>query len=110
MAKKIMIIGSTHYLDKIMEHKRGLEEQGFEVIIPAFDDHLDLDDLGVCEHNRDIMEEADEIHLIWDQRSMGTVLDFGMCFGMRKPFKAIYLEPKTLAGVMRKYEQKSQNA
>ena len=100
-----MIIGSTHYFQKIQEHKRELEKQGYEVIIPAFDDHENLDDFGVCEYNRLKMLEADEVHCIWDQRSMGTIFDFGMAFAMQKPFKVIFLEPKTLGGVMEKYEK-----
>jgi len=35
---------------------------------------------------------------------LGSALDFGMAFALRKPVKVVYLEPKTFAGVMKKYE------
>jgi len=103
--KKIIIIGSTQYFDKIVEHQKKLEALGHIVLIPAFDDHKELDELGVCFHNRKKIKEADEVHVIWDQRSMGTIFDFGMAFALNKPIKIIYLEPKTFAGVMTKYEK-----
>lgn len=102
---KIAIIGSTQYKENMIDHMRMLESHGHDVFIPALDDHEDLDDLGVCEYNRWIIEQAEEVHMLWDQRSVGAVFDFGMVFALRKPFKIIYLEPKTLRGVMEKYEK-----
>jgi hypothetical protein len=99
----ITIIGSSQYKDKFLEVKKRLEGESHVVRIPAFDDHKDLDDLGVCKYNRDLIEWADEIHLIWDRRSTGTIFDFGMCFMARKTLVIEYLEPKTFEGVMIKY-------
>lgn len=103
---KIVIIGSTQYRDKIIDHKNEMQELGFEVSIPAFDDFEDYNDLAVAEYNRAQIITADEIHLIWDGRSIGTIFDFGMVFALQKPLKIIYIEPKTIAGIMRKYEEK----
>lgn len=103
---KITIIGSSQYKSKILDHKKILESQGHEVKIPAYDDHPELDSLGVCEYNRKLIEWADEIHIFWDQRSMGTIFDFGMAFALRKPVKVIYLETKTFANVMLKYSHR----
>lgn len=100
---KIVIIGSTQYKEKFLNIKTVLEAEGHEVKLPAFDENPFLDDLGVCEYNRDAIEWADEVRMIWDRRSMGTVFDFGMVFALRKPFKIEYLEEKTFEGVMRKY-------
>lgn len=101
---KITLIGSSQYLDKFRECKKRLEDEGHTVRVPAFDSHADLDDLGVCKYNRDLIEWADEIHMIWDRRSTGTIFDFGMTFMARKPLVIEYLEPKTFEGVMQKYE------
>lgn len=101
---KITIIGSTQYKDKILKHKSDMVSLGNEVMIPAFDDMLNLDELGVCEYNRKLIEWCDEVHVIWDQRSIGTIFDFGMTFAMQKPIKIIYIEPKTFRGVFEKYE------
>ncbi len=107
--KKIVIIGSTQYYDRIILHKEHLESEGYEVLIPAFDDHPEFDELEICEYNRGLIEAADEVHMIWDQRSTATIFDFGMLFALRKKFKIIYFEPKTLPGVMRRYEEKMSN-
>lgn len=105
MVKKITIIGSTQYKDKFLAVRDRLTNEGHVVRIPAFDDHQELDELGVCAYNRELIEWADEIHLIWDRRSTGTIFDFGMCFMARKPLVIEYLEPKTFEGVMRKYSE-----
>jgi len=104
---KILLIGSSQYRDKFIKAKERLESEGHEVRIPAFDDHPDLDDLGVCKHNRSLIEWSEEVHLIWDRRSSGTVFDFGMVFMARKPLVIEYLEEKTFAGVMQKYAKQS---
>jgi len=103
---KIIIIGSTQYLNKILKHKKKLENNGHKVLIPAFDDHPELDELGICEHNRDLIKQADRVDIIWDRRSMGTIFDFGQAFALEKPVKIIFLEPKTFWGTMKKYERK----
>ena len=107
--KKIMIIGSSQYSNMITEYGRKLKSEGYDVSFPAFDDYPEFDELQVCEHNRDLIEKADEVHMIWDQRSIGTILDFGMLFALRKKFKIIYLEPKTITGVIKRYEKKCKN-
>jgi len=106
MTKKIVIIGSTQYYDRIIKHKEKLESEGYDVLIPAFDDHPEFDELEVCEYNRGLIEGADEVHMIWDQRSTGTIFDFGILFALRKKLKIIYMEPKTFSGVMKRYEKK----
>lgn len=104
---KITIIGSTQYLDKILKHKAELEKHGHEVSIPAFDDS-ELDELELCEHNRDLIKQSDRVDIIWDGRSPGTIFDFGQAFAFEKPVRVVYLEPKTFSGVMKKYETKMQ--
>jgi len=107
--KKIVIIGSTQYQDKMVLHKEYWELDGCEVRMPTFDNHPGLNELEVSERNLAMIEWADEVHLIWDQRSVGTIFDFGMVFALRKRLKIIYLEPKTITGVMKKYEKKCKN-
>ena len=103
---KVLIIGSHQYKEKMEKHKLELEEEGCIVKVPAFDDYPELDELGVCEHNRDLIRWAERIDLIWDQRSVGTIFDFGMVFMAEKPLHIVYLEPKTVTGVMEKYEKR----
>lgn len=100
---RIAILGSTQFKDMFYRHERVLLKEGHEVRKPAFDDHEELDELGVCKHNLEIIKWADRIDIIWDQRSNGFIFDFGMLFALDKPIKIVYLEPKTLTGVLRKY-------
>lgn len=106
---KIMIIGSTEYQHtRIAKHRRKLEKEGHEVLIPAFDDYPHLTDLEACEHNRTKMAGAQQVHIIWNGRSRGTIGDFFMAFAMRKPVQIIYIEQKSLRGVIEKYAQKQE--
>jgi len=101
---KIALIGSSQYRRKFHDLREKLIAQGNTVLTPLFDD-CPLDELGMCEHNRSIIEQADKVVLIWDRRSVGSVFDFGMVFALRKPFEIAYLEPKTMEGVMEKYSE-----
>jgi nucleoside 2-deoxyribosyltransferase len=103
---KIALIGSTNLASRFQVEAAKLRHLGHTVRSPAFDSSIDLDELGICEHNRELITWADEVHIMWDQRSTGTIFDFGMAFALRKPIHIVYMEPKTLAGVMRKYERK----
>jgi nucleoside 2-deoxyribosyltransferase len=100
---KIAVIGSSQYRDRFFKHADAMIKAGNDVRMPAFDDHPDFDELAVCAFNRAAIEWADRVDIIWDQRSTGTIFDFGMAFAMRKPVQIIYLETKTFRGVMEKY-------
>ena len=102
---KIVLIGSTGYRNRFEVEKSILEAMGHEVSIPAFDDHPVFNELQLCEYNRILIEEAEEVHVIWDGRSVGTVFDFAMAFALRKRVKIVYIEPKTISGVMKLYAQ-----
>jgi nucleoside 2-deoxyribosyltransferase len=77
---------------------------GHSVKIPAFDDFPDKNVLEVNEYNRGFIEWADEVHVFWDQRSVGTLFDLGMCFALRKPIKIKFLNHKTYVDFMKQYE------
>ena len=100
---KITIIGSTAYQQKIEEHAGYLKEKGNEVCIPMFDSEPNLNELGIFTHNRELIEKSDEVHVIWDCRSNGTIFDLGMCFALRKPIKIIYLSTKSVLGFAKQY-------
>ena len=44
-----------------------------DVKVPDFDDISNYNELEVCEYNRGIIEWADEVHIIWDNRSPGCI-------------------------------------
>lgn len=102
---KVTIIGSSQFIDKMVNHAEKLRRGGHEVRLPIFDSTPGFNELELCKHNRELIEWADRVDIIWDRRSIGTIFDFGMAFAMRKKIKIVYFEPKTIEGVMRKYEK-----
>ena len=102
---KVLIIGSTQYRERIEAHATYLCGQGIAAMVPAFDDHPEFDEYDIWKYNRGLVKSADEIHVIWDQRSLFTIFYLGMAFALRKKLRVIFLEPKTFAGVMRKWEE-----
>ena len=107
---KVAIVGSTGYHSRMLQHADTLRTAGHTVKLPTFDSALGLNELEVCEHNRVMITWADRVDLFWDGRSGGVLFDFGMCFALRKPLKVVYLEEKTFAGVMRRYEEAPGNS
>lgn len=89
---KICIIGSTQYQKKFDDLKALLERQGHEVRTPAFDDHPEFDELQICEYNREMVEWADKVWLIWDRRSIGTIFDLGYQEIQEKRMRNIQVE------------------
>jgi len=104
---KITVIGTTCYQDMMVLHKVHMEDEGHEVSLPAFDNHEGFNEIQVCEYNRGKIEWADEVHVVWDARSTGTIFDLGMCFAMRKPVRIIYLNDKTFVNLLEQYSEVS---
>ena len=103
---KIAIIGSHAYQAMMADYKKEKEqEEGVEVRIPAFDSKKSFNELDIITFNRELIEWCDEVHLFWDQRSQGTIFDFGMTFALRKRLVIVYLEPKTFRNAMELYEE-----
>lgn len=87
---KIFIIHPIRYANHI--YKEGinnyvamLERQGHEVYQPSRDtDQNDYYGLRICKDNLKAIQEADEIHIAWDQQSKGCLFDLGMAFALNK--------------------------
>ena len=62
-----------------------------------------FDELDVCNYNKNIIEWADRVDIIWDNRSSGTIFDFGMAFALGKQINIQYIEKKTFKNLMYKY-------
>lgn len=100
---KIAIIGSTSLRDRMASHAQDLENRGHAVRMPYFDDVM-MTELELSQCNLANIKWADRVDILWDQRSIGTVLDFGFVMALDKPIELVYLEPKTLTGVMKQYK------
>jgi len=62
-----------------------LENGGHSVHLPFRDtDQDDLVGLRICTDNKNVIESADEIHIWWNDKSQGSLFDFGMAFMANK--------------------------
>jgi len=102
---KITLIGSHAYRNKMSDYKKRLESEGHEVKIPAFDTHPEFNEMQILEYNLNIIVWAERVDIFWDQRSFGTVFDFGMTFALGKPIRVVYMESKTIKNAMKQYEE-----
>jgi hypothetical protein len=103
---KIAIIGSHEYRQAMQDWAAQLSiGMGHEVKLPAFDTMPRLNELGILHHNIEIIRWADEVHCFYDNRSIGTVFDFGVCMALEKDFWLIHLDQKTFGNVMGQYHQ-----
>ena len=101
-AKKILLIGSTQYIHSMEIYAGQSTAKGNEVRLPYFDKDA-KSALMIMEGNRELIEWADEIHLFWSQRTLGTLLDIGMAFALRKPIKIVYYEKMTIMDFLLEY-------
>lgn len=112
---KIFIIGSMQFRESIEAHRDRLISEGHDARMPDFGNG-NRSALTICENNRAHIEWADMIYLVWNKFSLGTILDFGVAFGLRKPLKAYHIyqpsEPAQgfsydeIAEIMRLYGRK----
>lgn len=64
---------------------KNLEAHGHKVHWPPRDtDQKDDSGLRICNDNCEAMMKADEIHILWNPASQGSLFDFGMAFILRK--------------------------
>ena len=71
-----------------------LEKIGWEVYWPPRDTvQEDPTGLRICRANREAIQEADAVHIIWDGESQGVLFDLGMAFALDKEIVALELPP-----------------
>ena len=103
--RKMLILGSTAYETKIKELQGILESMGHDVRIPMFDTIEGATEMDTAVYNRDLIEWCDEVHLVWDGRSLGTMFNLGMSFALKKPLVINYLEPKNFITFIKRYSE-----
>jgi nucleoside 2-deoxyribosyltransferase len=115
--KKIFIIcpvrnASGEDRKALLKYVESREREGISVHYPARD--TDQDDpvgLDICRQNRDAIAAADEVHVLWDPKSAGSLFDFGMAFALDKPVVVINISDveetpsKSFSNVLRRLDQ-----
>ena len=67
------------------QYIKSLENAGNAVYYPARDtDQRDKIGYKICTDNRMAIEEADEVHIFYDDKSSGSLFDMGMAFALKK--------------------------
>jgi len=85
-------IGQRLFLLRYVHEK---ESQGNKVYWPPRDTNQeDKIGLNICLANKRAIEDADEIHLFWDETSIGSFFDLGMAFYASK--KLIIINPSAI--------------
>lgn len=60
------------------------EEEGHQVYAPHRDTKQDGTALEICRANRQAIQDADEVHIFWDNESLGSHFDLGIAFAYDK--------------------------
>lgn len=81
---------SEQWKDGLGEYVKSLEKQGHSVYDPIRDTNQnDNTGLTICETNRKAIEDTDEVHIAWDNKSTGCLFDIGITFALKKRIKTI---------------------
>jgi len=78
---------------------KDLEAQGWDVYWPHRDTNQYDNITGgfrICKDNRKAIREADNIFMVWDGKSKGSLFDAGMAFILEKPLTVIEAPPESL--------------
>jgi len=73
-----------------------LEEHGWKVHWPPRDTpQNDPTGLNICCVNKDAIERAEFVHIVWDGNSQGCLFDLGMAFALGKKLIVVKVPPPT---------------
>jgi len=81
-----------------------LERQGCWVRMPTFDDN-GASSLAITFANREMIEWAEEVHMFSNLRSIGTMINWGMAFALRKRVRIMHLGSATLTQAVEGWEE-----
>ena len=87
----IFIAHSLKFTDKAIEYEKSL---GCKCYIPGRDTPQTTGE-EILEKNRQALIDSNEVHVIWDGVSFGTLFDMGMAFGLNMPVKIIDVIPQS---------------
>ena len=75
---------NDEYKHKLELYASDLESKGFTVHLPHRDTNQDLEIIGICSENADAIKDADEVHVFYNEKSLGTHFDLGVAFALNK--------------------------
>ena len=87
--KKIYVVCSCRLMtDDIKDIQENvvslLEEKGHEVYYPARDTDQKSTDIEINKRHRKVIKKCDEVHVVWNPKSMGSHFDIGLAYAFKK--------------------------
>jgi nucleoside 2-deoxyribosyltransferase len=76
-------IGSESLIGEMKRVAETLWKKGHTVYLPLMD-KSGLTAIDICKRNRYRIKKANEVWVFWNGHSIGTMIDFGMAFGLGK--------------------------
>jgi nucleoside 2-deoxyribosyltransferase len=111
---KIFIIGSVRDASEddrntMEEYVDSLESQGHMVHLPHRDTDQTATGIEICRQNAQAIEDSDEVHIFFSDKSFGSHFDMGTAWGLKKKIKVIsnikYGEGKSFARMCDEWER-----
>lgn len=89
---KVYIAHSLGLSDKVAYYVKFLESLGYMVYFPMRDtQQKGTNAPEVLRANMNGIIWADEVHVVWDGKSYGTLFDLGIAYALRKPIIVIHV-------------------
>ena len=87
----IFIAHSLKFTKEAIDYEK---KEGLVCYVPGRDTPQDSGD-NIIIKNKEEMRKCDEVHILWDAVSQGTLVDLGMAMGMDKKIKIIDIIPRS---------------
>lgn len=83
---KVFIAHSTGMTKKAIDYAKYLETGNFECYVPGRDtEQIHTTEKEILSTNLKAIKGADEMHVLWDLSSLGTIFDLGCAYALEKP-------------------------
>lgn len=100
---RIFIAHSLNFKDKerlhvhplVLGYVKKLEKKGCKVYFPFRDTPQNKSIPKILEANLKGIKWCDEVHLLWDGTSHGSLFDLGSAYALGKPIKVVYVTRRT---------------
>jgi len=104
--RKIYIAHSLGYSERVLHYVKFLESLGHLVYFPMRDTKQEgTTPRDVLRQNLAGIIWADEVHVIWNGKSYGTIFDLGNTYALGKPIRIIHV--RTIEEEMSKLHKRS---
>lgn len=64
-------------------------KEGYQVYYPSRDTDPRQSELDICSTHMDAIRNANEVHVVYDRKSIGSHFDMGMAFVLGKPIRLV---------------------